>query len=598
MGSLYVRIHEERGSSFFRCFCLQKDVGYNKMRQLYYDVVLMILLLALVGFANSLWADPPSSAPPTTGAFTWTPEWSVGRDRPGYALLEGVEHFPVQAPSVEAGAYHHHPQITVFKGRFFASWSAHQSGEDGPGQRVMFAHSVDGQQWTPPTELFPSIDETKVSTKTGRALTALRFVETNEKLFAIAEAHQNTGFTTADRLITAPPQTQIKSKEFPKRSRQGLGRLTREVTFPDRLGPIYWLNDDKPNPVNGFADYEVATQKVFPESGAIRKLLASPLHSPTWDFKNGSTEIRASSGVLLTEPTTFRTPTGNFTRLWRAQNMSFRMYGQTSPDGESWSDPVITPIPDAPAKTVTCNIDPNTVALIGNQVFNKRGTRRDPIVIALSKNGFDFDRAFSFRWRAPKFRTPQQQEELDGRGTGFQYPSAAVARGYLWVIYSVNKEAIDVSRIKLESLQSFSPCGFFDAECIAAVVEQSEDRFKGVAFDQDAVLAGVNTKRFADGSCRLKMVWHLKEGRRASRFIHICDAQGKVLRQGNLNRALFGLVTDERTVFDSVNLPAESLRDAAFLAVGFYGVQRKSAPIMEAGAPTKKYRLQVLQLKP
>ena len=94
------------------------------------------------------------------------------------------------------------------------------------------------------------------------------------------------------------------------------------------------------------------------------------------------------------------------------------------------------------------------------------------------------------------------------------------------------------------------------------------------------------------------MVWHLKEGRRASRFIHICDAQGKVLRQGNLNRALFGLVTDERTVFDSVNLPAESLRDAAFLAVGFYGVQRKSAPIMEAGAPTKKYRLQVLQLKP
>ena len=33
MGSLNVRIHEERGSSFFRYFCLQKDVGSKKLQQ-------------------------------------------------------------------------------------------------------------------------------------------------------------------------------------------------------------------------------------------------------------------------------------------------------------------------------------------------------------------------------------------------------------------------------------------------------------------------------------------------------------------------------------------------------------------------------------
>jgi len=226
--------------------------------------------------------------------FTWTSEWTVSRDRPGYPLLEEVEHFPIQLPSVEAGAYHHHPQIAVFEGRFFASWSTHQSGEDGPGQYVSFSHSADGQKWSPPAVLFPSMDVMKVSTNTGRALTALRFVETNGKLFAIAEAHQNTGFIRYDQLVTALPGSESKSDEFPKRSRKGLGRLIREVTSPSSIGTIFWLNDDKPRALDGFEDYAIATEDDLPELGDIKKQLKSPLHSPTWDFKQDTTEIRAA----------------------------------------------------------------------------------------------------------------------------------------------------------------------------------------------------------------------------------------------------------------------------------------------------------------
>jgi len=172
------------------------------------------------------------------------------------------------------------------------------------------------------------------------------------------------------------------------------------------------------------------------------------------------------------------------------------------------------------------------------------------------------------RWRTPKFRTVSQQAEVDGRGTGFQYPSVAVENGNLWVIYSVNKEAIDISRINLESMLSFSPCGFFDANCIAEVVKRSEDRFKGVEFDQDAVLKGITSERLADQSYQLKMVWRLKKGRRSTRFIHICDAQGKVIRQG---------------------------RGASFIAVGFFDAERKSAPISMPDG-TKLFKLKVLEL--
>ena len=555
-------------------------------------------IIALVVAVACVSVDPlvaqTDSRPPSQ--FTWTPEWLVSRDRPGYPLLEGVEHFAVQLPSVAAGAYHHHPQISVFRGHFFASWSTHRSGEDGPGQYVNFSHSADGLGWSPPAELFPALDKMKVSNDKGRALTALRFVEANGKLFAIAEAHQNTGFIRHDQLMTSSPGADTRSQEFPKRSRKGLGRLVREVSSQAAVGTIFWLNNDKPEPLKGFADYSVATQENLPELGEIKKRLASPVLAPTWDFKNNTTELRAQDGVLLTEPCAYQALDGSLARLWRAQNDSLRMYGQTSRDGNNWSPPTVTPIPDAPAKTVVCNINPSTVALVGNQVFNKRGTRRDPITIAISKNGFDFDRVFSLRWRAPKFRTAPQQAD-DGRGTGFQYPSVAVENGYLWIIYSVNKEAIDISRISCESLLSFSPCGFFNAKCIADVVEQSEDRFKDVEFDKDAVLNGLTSARLADQSYQLKMVWQLKKGRRSTRFIHICDAQGKVIRQGNLNRALFDSVTEDKTVLDSIRLSAEDLRGASSIAIGFYDSKRKSAPIAMPDG-TKRYKLKVIELSP
>ena len=91
------------------------------------------------------------------------------------------------------------------------------------------------------------------------------------------------------------------------------------------------------------------------------------------------------------------------------------------------------------------------------------------------------------------------------------------------------------------------------------------------------------------------MVWHLKKGRRPTRFIHICDAQGKVLRQGNLNRALFESVTDDRTVLDSIRLSSHELRDASSVFVGFFDVQRKSSPIAMPDQ-TKLYKLKLLDL--
>lgn len=397
-------------------------------------------------------AEAPQNVPAAPPEFTWTPEWEVSRTRPGYRLLPSVSHFSIQSPSETAGAYHHHPQITRYQNTFFACWSSHRSGEDGPGQRVLFSSSRDGELWTPSKVLFPALDIYKASTETGRALTAQKFVQTNDQLFAMAEVHDNTGFVEPNVSITAQPQSAIRTDRFSKRSRKGIGRLIREVHPNGSLGAIYWLQEIPPQSITGFGNYPVASPMNTPAIMEIRRITEDPLTAPTWDFLDGSTEILASDGTFLVEPTTYRSQPNQFCRLWRAENKSLKMYAQTSVNGIEWTPATATPIPDAPSKTVACQLESLEILLIGNQVFNERGTRRDPLTMAVSSNGFDFDRAFSIRWRSPKFRTPQLQSEPDGRGTGFQYPSVILDGESVWVIYSVNKEAIDVSRIPIQSL--------------------------------------------------------------------------------------------------------------------------------------------------
>ena len=136
---------------------------------------------------------------------------------------------------------------------------------------------------------------------------------------------------------------------------------------------------------------------------------------------------------------------------------------------------------------------------------------------------------------------------------------------------------------------------YFDQATIRQVVSKSAAEFRDVQFDQDAVLKGLKVTTQPDGSRRLEMVWDLKPGRRPIRFIHICDGQGKILRQANQNRDLFENVLGNRTVLDSVLLTTKELDGAEAIWVGFYDVQRKSAPLVENGIATTKHRLKVIQ---
>ena len=70
------------------------------------------------------------------------------------------------------------------------------------------------------------------------------------------------------------------------------------------------------------------------------------------------------------------------------------------------------------------------------------------MAISLSRDGLEFDRMAVIRFVAP----PTRYEGKAKGGGGYQYPHSVVVGESLWVIYSVNKEDIEVARIPLSQL--------------------------------------------------------------------------------------------------------------------------------------------------
>jgi hypothetical protein len=402
--------------------------------------------------------------PSTSGSWPevrWPDTWNADSNQPGYPVLEQARHFNVHVATIATGSYNHHPQITRVGDRFVAVWSNHLTGEDGPGQRVIGAMSMDGENWKSIGTVFDSPDQFRKSYENGRFLTAAPFVDIKDRTFAISIFTESVGYGKLDTPITGDPPSKTKTDEFGKLILKPHGYLIREVKPSGKLGPVFWFGDNKPEPIDGFKLFRTFEQT--PESNVTREAafalfqqLTDPLKLCPWDFNRSETEVVASDGSFLCEPATLLTPNQTAVRYLRDLHGSKRMYVQFSRNfGSTWSTATQTVIPDAPSKTSIGKLSDGTRFLIGNQVFSDRMYQRDPITIALSKDGTTFKQAHSIRWKTPRFKVPTQQKKSDGRGWGFQYPDHVLHEDFLWVIYSVNKECIDVSRIPIDDISLF-----------------------------------------------------------------------------------------------------------------------------------------------
>lgn len=155
------------------------------------------------------------------------------------------------------------------------------------------------------------------------------------------------------------------------------------------------------------------------------------------DFGETSREI---------EPSQYVRPDGTIVMLFRDQSSSFRKLVSASKDrGETWTKPALTTFPDGRTKQCAGNLPDGTSYMVSCPVPAKR---RWPLVLHLSSDGVNFDKAVLLRSGSTNDLPPRRYEGKY-KTLGYSYPKAIVYHQKLYVGYSTNKEDVQCTIVTL-----------------------------------------------------------------------------------------------------------------------------------------------------
>ncbi|MBT6158214.1 MAG: hypothetical protein HOL01_20475 [Planctomycetaceae bacterium] len=341
----------------------------------------------------------------------------------GLSTLKG-EHAVIYKATKDGYKFCHHSNLVVFKDRLYAMWSNGKVGEDVNGQRILGCSTDDGVHWTQPMVITADPD----GPKGPRAAVAAGFHVHADTLTAfytsIISGKQIDPRSTLYAITTRDGKTWGKPQKIatgfyidgPRRMRDG--RLLLNGQTADRQPRL--LFTDASGGLSGWKPGVIPPNDIF----------------------------------SFPEPTWFQRPNGSMVMLFRTRSGHLRLYASESNDrGETWSLPLETTFPDATARSFAGNLPDGTAFLISNPSTTPSASypsigRRTPLTIALSDDGIIFDRAHILRGEPTRMRF-QGKSKLDG----WQYPSALAWGDWLYIAYSVNKEDIGVTRVRLKNLQ-------------------------------------------------------------------------------------------------------------------------------------------------
>lgn len=349
------------------------------------------------------------------------------------------------------GAYSHHPHVVYHAGILYAAWSNHLRDEDASGQRVFYRSSRDfGETWNPPIGeppaiLFPSLDRWRYANEPWsldhRTGTSNGFAIVEGALFAINEVLPSIDCQMG-----------------------GVGRLARRILDDGTPGEIFWLEEKAPSLPDGFGPYPDLSD---PEFALIGQKINQYLHDParrhllSWDFhgaRNTSTELEAGNAGSppdhhrLCEPSTsVETPAGTLLQFWRdlgildreEETQSGRLYIAVSFDAKTWSVPIRSSIRNACSRPCALNLPDGRIALINNPV------NRQHLTLSLSTDGVTFGDHKLLR----RIDTDCRFEGRYKGGYAAAYQHACCCGDFLFVLYSVNKEDVEMVKIPLASLK-------------------------------------------------------------------------------------------------------------------------------------------------
>ena len=346
---------------------------------------------------------------------------------------------------VENASYSHHPSIAFFNDRFFAIWSNGTKNEDDLGQRVLIAESYDGLSWFNTRAVVTAEmlgDKDKVLTAAGFYIHGdtlnLYYGSYNYSKSSLGEgnarpkgdvSHENTSLgviSTKDCVNWSLPKDlgiAIIPNHAPQRTYSGRLIISGNVMFP--------YTDCE----NGIDGYKLSGIYGDAFKGETPRDDSESIHL-----------VRERNGWeanLICEGSFFQTDDNTLHMMLRS-NSEFLWCADSTDDGKSWSAPYKTNYTDDGSKFHFGRLPDGRFYGVSN---SKIKSKRNPLDLFISSDGENFDKHYILR-------DEQYDMQFLGlhKGGSYGYPHTLIHDGYMYVIYSKQKEAIEVTRISLSDL--------------------------------------------------------------------------------------------------------------------------------------------------
>jgi hypothetical protein len=385
-------------------------------------------------------ADAPSLADPLRIDAPEQERIDFTKGDGGLPAVAGLKTFTIFKADADAKdgidygwTYHHHPDLASWHGRLYAAWNSCERDEDTWPSHELYRSSADGEHWTAPQELFPQ----GVSTP----LRMYFFHAPNGRMLAVAG---------------------LRTSHEPSLEKTKGALVAREIKADHELGPVYTLRLPPQPPETAPPLFEKAGDPGFVQ--ACRQLLADHSFLEQQDYGyllplaermrwndpekwEGDAALKKDAADFGKALCFFQRGAGEWVAIGKKGWVTISRDG-----GASWLQPVQPPsLVTGMGKVWGQRTADGRYAL----VYNPSKKVRQPLVVVTSVDGV----AFAHMRAITPAALPPQKYPGKFKSLGASYTrglsewssdgSWADAAQAMWVIYSVNKEEIWISRIPL-----------------------------------------------------------------------------------------------------------------------------------------------------
>jgi len=341
-----------------------------------------------------------------------------------------VERAVVYRGDAATWAYSHHQAITKFGDRYVASWSNGFLHEDYVGQEPHLAWSMDGRHWSAPRVI--------VSTPTDSGL-----VRNNAGLCAAGSTLYSYVCVAQDfgRDATPPGTFSLAQDQRIRLDAYATTDLEHWTCHENLCDDVYLFEGPR---LTRDGTYLCCGFEITSHAAVVL----------IWDDPSRLGEpprtVRippSAEGLLPEQGTWFQTDDGRIWMYQRDSSISCRLGLTWSDDGgATWSDLVRTDFRNSYSRAFAGRLPDGRYYIVGNNYDVMLD--RMHLQLALSDDGRVFDRQYTLVDGDTTRRVNGRHKE-----DGYHYPNCYADGETLFVIYSVNKEDVEVCMVDLRTVR-------------------------------------------------------------------------------------------------------------------------------------------------